>query len=205
MKLFYSPGACSLSPHIVVREAELPVELVRVDLVTKKTAEGADFMAVNPKGYVPTLQFDDGRILYEGVAIVQYLADLVPDKKLAPANGTFERAKLQQWLNFISTEIHKSFSPLFNPAMPDAAKQLFKDKLAHRFGEINTDLGDQDYLMGAQFTVADAYLFTVMRWSRAFHIDLAQWPNLHAYFERVAARPAVKTAVDFEQAAKKSA
>ncbi len=204
MKLFYAPGACSLSPHIVVREAQLPVDLIRVDLATKLMEDGTNFATVNPKGYVPALQLDDGRILHEGVAIVQYLADLAPEKRLAPPNGTFDRAKLQQWLNFVSTEIHKSFSPLFNAAIPDVVKQIYKDKLAQRFGEIEADLGDQDYLTGAQFTVADAYLFTVLRWSRAFHIDLAQWPKLQAYFARIAARPAVKAAVDFEQAAKKS-
>ena len=205
MKLYFAPGACSLSPHIVLRELGLPFDLVRVDLGTKKTADGADFKAINPKGYVPTLQLDDGRILTEGSAIVQYLADQKPDAKLAPASGTFERYRLQEWLNFISTEIHKSFSPLFNPAMPDAVKDIYKGKLAQRFDEIDGGLGEQDYLTGAQFTVADAYLYTVMRWSRAFQIDLAQWPALAKYFERVGARPAVKAAVDFEQAAKKAA
>jgi glutathione S-transferase len=205
MKLYYSPGACSLSPHIVLRELDLPADLVRVDLATKAIEGGGDFTKVNPKGYVPALQLDDGRVLTEGAAIVQILADMKPELKLAPANGTFDRSRLQQWLNFVSTEVHKNFSPLFNAALPDSVKQIYKDKLALRFGEIASDLGDQAYLMGAQFTVADAYLYTVLRWSRAFHIDLKQWPKLGDYFDRVGARPAVKAAVEAEQAAKNAA
>jgi glutathione S-transferase len=205
MKLYYSPGACSLSPHIVLNELGLKFDAVRVDLATKKTADGADFNAVNPKGYVPTLQLDDGRVLTEGPAIVQYLADLKPEAKLAAPNGTFERYRLQEWLNFISTEIHKTFSPLFHPGLSDAQRDAAKQKLALRFGEIENALGEQEYLTGAQFTVADAYLYTMLRWTRAFHIDLAQWPALAKYFERVAARPAVKATLAFEQAAKKAA
>jgi glutathione S-transferase len=205
MKLYYAPGACSLSPHIVARELDLPIQLVRVDLKAHQTEHGEDFYRINPKGYVPTLQLDDGRILSEGPAIVQYLADHHGAAQLAPAPGTFERAQLQEWLNFISTEVHKSFSPLFNPAMPDAAKEVYKAKLAQRFADIDKALGDNDYLTGAQFTVADAYLFTVLRWTRAFRIDLAQWPRLAAYFARVGERPAVKAALEAEQDAKKAA
>ncbi|MBN8741017.1 MAG: glutathione transferase GstA [Lysobacterales bacterium 69-70] len=205
MKLYFSPGACSLSPHIVLREAGLPFEAVKVDLATKQTADGADFKAINPKGYVPALQLDDGRVLTEGPAIVQYLADQVPAKQLAPANGSWERYRLQEWLNFISTEIHKQFSPLFNAAIPDTVKDLQKAKLAQRFGEIAPVLEKQDYLTGSQFSVADAYLFTVLGWSKYFQIDLQQWPSIARFVERVAARPAVAEALDVEAKAKKIA
>ncbi|GMV29204.1 MAG: hypothetical protein AMXMBFR59_13290 [Rhodanobacteraceae bacterium] len=205
MKLYFSPGACSLSPHIVLRELGLPFEAIKVDLATKQTADGTDFRTVNPKGYVPVLQLDDGRILTEGPAIVQYLADLVPDRQLAPPNGSWERYRLQEWLNFISTEIHKQFSPLFNAANPDSVKDAQKTRLAQRFGEISPLLEKQDYLTGDRFSVADAYLFTVLGWSRYFHIDLNQWPGIAKFVERVAARPAVAEAMDVEAAAKKAA
>lgn len=205
MKLYFSPGACSLSPHIVLRELGLPFEAIKVDLATKQTADGTDFRTVNPKGYVPVLQLDDGRILTEGPAIVQYLADLVPDRQLAPPNGNWERYRLQEWLNFISTEIHKQFSPLFNAANPDSVKDAQKTRLAQRFGEISPLLEKQDYLTGDRFSVADAYLFTVLGWSRYFHIDLNQWPGIAKFVERVAARPAVAEAMDVEAAAKKAA
>jgi glutathione S-transferase len=204
MKLYFSPGACSLSPHIVLHELGLPFDLIKVDMGTKKTSDGADFTAINPKGYVPTLETDDGRVLTEGPAIVQYLADLKSDAKLAPANGTFERYRLQEWLNFISTEIHKSFSPLFNQAIPAAVKEIYIDKLKQRFALVEATLSQQDFLMGSQFTVADAYLFTVSRWSHAFKIDLNQWPGIAKFFARVKARPAVKAALDAELAAKKA-
>lgn len=204
MKLYFSPGACSLSPHIVLRELGLPFEAIKVDLASKKTADGGDFKAVNPKGYVPTLQLDNGEILTEGPAIVQYLADLKPASGLAPANGSWERYKLQEWLNFISTEIHKQFSPLFNSANPDSVKDAQKTKLAQRFAEISPQLEQQDYLTGSQFTVADAYLFTVLGWSKYFHIDLNQWPGIAGFVERVAARPAVAEALDVEAQAKKA-
>ena len=205
MKLYFAPGACSLSPHIVLSELGLPYDLVKVDLASKKTADGGDFNAINPKGYVPALQLDTGEVLTEGPAIVQYLADLSPKSNLAPESGTFARYRLQEWLNFLSTEIHKSFSPLFNPALPDAAKQIFKDKLALRFGQVAPTLEKSDYLTGKQFTVADAYLFTLLTWTRYFDMDLKQWPSIARYFERVGARPAVKAAVDFETQAKKAA
>lgn len=205
MKLYFSPGACSLSPHIVLREAGLPFEAIKVDLATKQTADGADFKAINPKGYVPALQLDNGQVLTEGPAIVQYLADLVPDRQLAPANGSFERYRLQEWLNFISTEIHKQFSPLFKPDTPDSYKETQKARLAQRFGEISTVLEKQDYLTGDRFGVADAYLFTVLGWSKYFHIDLNQWPGIAKFVERVAARPSVIEALGVEAAAKKIA
>ncbi len=205
MKLYYAPGACSLSPHIVLRELGLDFDLVKVDLGSKKTADGADFRAVNPKGYVPVLQLDDGRVLTEGPAIVQYLADQAPQAQLAPANGSFERYQLQEWLNFLSTEIHKQFSPLFHPGTPDSVKEQQKAKLAQRFGEIAVTLDKQDFLTGSHFSVADAYLFTLLTWTRAFAIDLQQWPSVARFFDRVAARPAVEKALEVERAAKKAA
>lgn len=204
MKLYYSPGACSLSPHIVLRELDLPFDLVKVDLAAKTTADGEDFKAINPKGYVPVLVTDGGKVLTEGPAIVQYLADRKPEAELAPANGGFERYRLQEWLNFVSSEIHKSFSPLFNPAMPDAGKEIYINKLKQRFAELDVVLAANDYLMGKQFTVADAYLYTILRWSPAFKIDLGEWPALAKYFARVDARPAVKAALEVETAAKKA-
>ncbi len=205
MKLYFSPGACSLSPHIVLRELGLPFDLVKVDLAAKKTSDGDDFKAINPKGYVPVIRTDDGHVLTEGPAMVQYLADRKPEAKLAPANGTFARYQLQEWLNFVSTEIHKTFSPLFNSAMPDAAKEIYVAKLKQRFAELNAVLAKQDFLMGAHFSVADAYLYTVLRWSAHFKIDLNAWPALAKYFARVDARPAVKVALDAEAAAKNAA
>ena len=202
MKLYFSPGACSLSPHIVLRELGLPFDLVKVDLGEHRTQDGEDFKTVNPKGYVPALKTDDGKILTEGVAINQYLADKKPEKKLAPANGTFERYELQQWLNFISTEIHKTYSPMFNSALPDAARAIFMDKLKKRFGEVDAELQKHDFLTGAQFTIADAYLYTLLRWAPKFHIDLKQWPALAKFYDRVDQRPAVKAAVEAEAAAK---
>ena len=154
MKLFYAPGACSLSPHIVLHEAGMTFDKVKVD-TKSKAMEGGDYRSVNPLGYVPALELDDGTVLTEGPAIVQYIADKVPDKKLAPANGTLERTKLQSWLNFISTELHKGFSPLFNAAMPEEAKQYFRERLATRFQHLDKHLADKDYLLGKAFSVAD--------------------------------------------------
>ena len=205
MKLYFSPEACSLSPHIVLNELGLPFTTVNVDTKTKKTADGRDFLRINPKGYVPALELDDGEVLSEGPAIVQYLADLKPAAQLAPPNGTFERSRLHEWLNFISTEIHKSFSPLFNPAMPDAAKMIFKEKILQRFGYVSQTLATQGYLMGDTFGVADAYLFAVTRWAYSFDIDLNRWPPLARFMERVEARPAVQAALETESQAKKAA
>ncbi|MFL5358332.1 glutathione transferase GstA [Archangium sp.] len=198
MKLYYSPGACSLSPHIVLREAGLNFDLERVDLRTKKTRSGQDFNTINPKGQVPTLELDDGGILTEGPAIVQYLADKAPQAKLAPANGTLERYRLQELLNFISTELHKGFSPLFNPAYPDEVKKLVRESLGKRFDGLGPVLEKGPYLTGEQFTVADAYLFTVLGWTQWTGIDLTQWPVLQAYRTRVAERPHVQAALKAE-------
>lgn len=204
MKLYFSPGACSLSPHIVLHELGLPFEAVQVDLKSKRLKDGADFWKINPKGYVPTLQLDDGAILTEGPAIVQYLADQNPAVGLAPANGSFARYRLQEWLNFISTELHKQFSPLFNPASTDAVKQAQQERLAERFREIVAAMGTAPYLMGDQFTVADAYLYTVLTWAGIVGVDLAPYPALQAFMKRVEARPAVKATLAAERAAKKN-
>ena len=198
MKLYYSPGACSLSPHIVAREAGLPLTLVRVDTKTKKMADGGDYWAVNGKGSVPTLELDDGSRLTEGPAIVQYLADRAPEKQLVPAAGTMERYRQQEWLNFITSEIHKQFSPLFDPSTPDEAKQKQRDKLAGRFDWIVKQLGDRPFLTGNTFSAADAYLFTVLNWAKWAAIDLARWPALQQYVARIAGRPAVQTAMKEE-------
>jgi glutathione S-transferase len=197
MKLFYAPGACSLSPHIVLNEAGLAFDKVKVD-TKSKAMEGGDYRAINPLGYVPALQLDDGTILTEGPAIVQWIADRVPEKKLAPASGTLERTKLQAWLNFISTELHKGFSPLFNAAMPDAAKQFFRERLATRFQHLDQHLADKDHLMGKDFSVADVYLFTVSNWAAHTGVDLSGFGNVLAYRKRVLARPAVKAAMQAE-------
>jgi len=198
MKLYLKPGACSLSPHIVLEEAGLKYETEVVDLQKKVTASGADYLKINPKGYVPALQLDNGDVITEVPAILQYLADQVPGKKLAPANGTIERYRLQGWLTFIGTEIHKTFSPFFNPATPAEWKAMCRANLERRFGYIAEQLAGQDYLMGADFSVADAYLFTVMGWAKYIELDLSQWPALAAYHARVAARPAVVAAMKAE-------
>jgi glutathione S-transferase len=198
MKLYYSPGACSLSPHIVLREAGLAFEPVLAPTKTHKLPDGSDYYAINPLGYVPMLELDDGTRLREGPAIVQYIADQVPTKNLAPANGTLPRYRLQEWLTFIGTEIHKQFSPLFNQAMPEEGKKIFRDKLAQRFEWLDGQLEGRAFLMGEHFSVADAYLFTVSNWAKPMNIDLSQRKNLLAYRERVAARPAVQEAMKLE-------
>ncbi|MFZ2168007.1 MAG: glutathione transferase GstA [Methylococcaceae bacterium] len=195
MKLYYSPGACSLSPHIVACEAELPVELVKVDLQSKRTENGEDFRQINPNGYVPVLILDDGNKLIEGPAIVQYLADQSPEKKLIPPAGAFERYQLQQWLNFISTEIHKSFSFLFNSAAPDAAKQLAIDSLMTRLETVAEHLSTQVFLVGEHFSVADAYLFVTLTWGQYVNIDISRWPALARYADNISMRPAVQKAM----------
>ena len=198
MKLYYSPGACSLSPHIVLNEAGLPFEKVKVDTKTKSMDGGGDFKTINPLGYVPALQIDDGTIITEGPAIVQYIADKVPDKKLAPPNGTMERTKLQIWLNFVTSEVHKSFSPLFNPAMPEEAKKIFRERLAARFAHLDKHLASNEYLMGKAFSVADAYLFVVSNWASRVDVDLSPCANVLAYRKRIGARPAVQAALKAE-------
>jgi glutathione S-transferase len=197
-KLYYSPGACSLSPHIALREAGLPFDLVMASTKTHKLADGTDFYTINAKGYVPLLELDNGQRLSEGPAIVQYIADQAPAKNLAPAAGTFERYRLQEWLNFITSELHKGFSPLFNPAMPEDAKALSRAKLADRLAWVDTQLEGKDYLMGAQFTVADGYLFTVAGWGKHVGVDISGLKQLPAYMGRVAARPAVQEALKAE-------
>lgn len=198
MKLFYSPGACSLSPHIALREAGLAFEPVLASTKTHKLADGSDYYAFNPLGYVPLLELDDGTRLREGAAIVQYIADLVPVRNLAPANGTLPRYRLQEWLSFIGTELHKNFSPLFGAAMPEDGKQFFRDRLASRFQWLDGQLAGRDYLLGEHFSVADGYLFAIARWAKPPHADLTLYPNLLAHHERVAARPAVQEALRFE-------
>ena len=203
MKLFYSPGACSLSPHIVLHELGLPHDVVKVDLKTKQTSDGRDFRTINPKGYVPTLQLDDGTILTEGPAIVQYLADRKPEMHLAPANGTLARYQLQEWLNFISTELHKQFSPLFNPASSADLIAAQKAKLAERFALIAQTLGQHDYLLPSGFSVADAYLYTILTWAGFVGVDLSPWPALASYKARMEARPGVAATLAAERDAKK--
>jgi glutathione S-transferase len=198
MRLYYAPGACSLSAHIVLNEAGLAFDKIKTDTKTKTTEGGGDYWKVNPLGYVPVLELDDGTRLTEGPAIVQYIADRTPEKKLAPPNGTTERIRLQQWLNFISTELHKGFSPLFNPAMPEEAKTIFRDRLAARFAYVNEHLAANDYLLGKEFSVADAYLFTISNWASRTGVDLATYPNVLAYRKRVGARPAVQAALAAE-------
>lgn len=201
MKLYLKPGACSLSPHIALEESGLPYETEVVNLKTKITASGADFTKSNPKGYVPALLLDSGELLTEGAAIVQYIADQAPGKKLAPANGTIERYRLQSWLNFIGTELHKSCSPFFNPASGKEWKQIASANLERRLAYVNEQLEGKPYLMGEDFSVADGYLFTVLGWMKFIKIDLAKWSNLAAYVDRVAARPAVQAALKAEQGA----
>jgi glutathione S-transferase len=198
MKLYYAPGACSLSPHIVSREAGIPVELQKVSTKDKTMEGGGDYWQVNGKGYVPALKLDDGEVLTEGPAIVQYLADKKPESGLAPKNGTTERYRLQEWLNFLTAEIHKSFSPLFRPNTPDEYKTISKENLGKRFDWLDKQLAGKDYLMGNHFTVADAYLFTLLTWTKPTQIGLDKWPNLKAYVERVRARPKVKEALKAE-------
>ena len=198
MKLYYSPAACSLSPHIALREAGLAFEPVLASTKTHKLQDGTDYYGINPLGYVPMLELDDGTRLREGPAIVQYIADQVPQKNLAPAHGTLPRYRLQEWLTFIGTEIHKSFSPLFNGAMPEEGKKIFRDRLMSRYQWVDGELKGKDYLMGDSFNVADGYLFTVTRWAKPMNLDLSACRNLMAHHERVAARPAVREALAFE-------
>ena len=198
MKLYYSPGACSLSPHIVANEAGLAIDLEKVNLAEHKTESGQDYMAVNPKGYVPALRLDDGSVLTEGPAIVQYLADQKPASGLAPAAGTIDRYRLQEWLNFIGTELHKSFSPLFNKASSDDVKNTAKTSINKRLGYLNDQLASRQYLMGGNFTVADAYAFTIVNWTNFVGIDLKPYPNVGAYMGRVATRPKVQETLKAE-------
>ena len=198
MKLYYSPGACSLSPHIALCEAGLPFEAVLAPTKTKKLPDGSDFTAVNPKGYVPVLELDDGQRLTEGPAIVQYVADQVPEKKLAPPAGTMERYRLMEWLGFINSEVHKGFSPLFTPGMPEEAKTIARTRLMNRLQWVDSQLQERPYLMGDTFTVADGYLFVCSNWCRLVGVDISGLANLNAFAARVAARPAVQQAMKAE-------
>lgn len=198
MKLYYSPGASSLASHIVLREAGLPFELERVSLKTKKTASDADYLRINPKGYVPTLQFEDGTVLTESAAIMLWLGDQVPEKRLAPSPGTMERYHLVEWLSFIGAELHKSFGALFDAGTPEAAMTAMREKLGRRLDYLEKALGDSLYLLGEHFSVADAYLFTVLGWGKFVDIDLARWPRLGAFAARTAGRPKVRDALKSE-------
>ena len=198
MKLFLKPGSCSLASHIVLEEIGRPYDTETVDLAKKLTASGADFWAINPKGYVPALLLDDGDLLTEGPAILQYLADLAPELQLAPANGSKARYQLQSWLTFIGTEVHKNFSPFFNPAATPEMKDLARANLQRRMGYVNDQLAGRDFLMGDTFSVADAYLFTVVGWAKFVQLDLSAWPHLIAFQGRVAARPATQRALKAE-------
>ncbi|MEP6548231.1 MAG: glutathione transferase GstA [Gammaproteobacteria bacterium] len=195
MKLYYSKGACSLSPHIVLLEAGLPYTLEKVDMASKKTETGVDYLTINSKGAVPSLQLDDGKILTEGPAVVQYLADLKPDSGLAPRAGTFERYQLMEILNYITSEVHKGFSPLFNPASSAEIKSTAKAALDKKFEWLTGFLGNKTYLLGNAFTVADAYLFTILSWTSHVGIDLGKWTALSAYHSRIAQRPKVQDAL----------
>ena len=198
MKLYYSPGACSLSPHIALHESGLAHTALKAPTKTHQVDDGTDYYTINPLGYVPLLELDDGTRLTEGPAIVQYIADQAPDKKLAPANGTLARYQLQSWLTFIGTELHKGFSPLFNPATPAEYKPMVISKLMSRLGWVNEQLEGKQYLMGDDFTVADGYLFTVTNWTTPTAIDISALTHLNAYRARVAARPAVQAAMRHE-------
>ncbi len=198
MKLYYAPGACSLSPHIVLREAGFDFDLEQVDLRAGKTDAGADFKSLNPKGYVPTLELDDGEILTEGAAIVQYLADRKPESRLAPEPGSLDRFRVNEWLTFVSSELHKGFAPLFNPDLPEAARKMVLERLETRLDYLNDYCKDRAYLWNGSFTIADAYCYTILGWTRYFDIDLGRWPNVKKYSDGIEARPKVQEALQAE-------
>lgn len=198
MQLYYTPGACSLAPHIALREIGAVFDLVRVDLAHKRTAAGEDFLGINPKGYVPALRLDDGQVLTEVAAVLQYVADRKPEAGLAPAAGTLERYRLMEWLNFVSSEIHKQFGPFFNPRITPEWKAHQFEVLGRRFDYLSERLAGQPYLMGERFSVADAYLFTALNWSDYVGLNLGRWPELQAYLARVGERPAVRDALKAE-------
>ena len=205
MKLYYSNGACSLSPHIVLRESGLPFDLVRASTKTHQLDDGSDYYAINPKGSVPLLELDSGERLTEGPAIVQYIADQVPAKNLAPANGTLARYRVQEWLNFITSEIHKTYSPLFRPNTPDEFKTIARDALKKKYEYVEGKLDGKNYLMGENFSVADAYLFVVTTWAPHVGLDLSGLRNVNAFMDRMRARPAVQEALQAEGLLKKAA
>jgi glutathione S-transferase len=201
MKLYYSPGACSLAPHIALHEAGINAEAVKVDLRTHRLADGTDYYAINPKGYVPLLELDTGERLTEVAVILQYIADRKPGT-IAPVFGSLERYRAMEWLNFIATELHKQFSPLWAQDTPEPTKAAQRAKLASRFDLVAKTLAAQPYLAGAKFGIADAYLFTILNWSGMLAVDLSPWPALQDFQARVAARPAVQAALKVERAAK---
>ena len=205
MQLYFSPGACSLASHITAREAGLSIDLKRADTKTKKLEDGSDYFAINSKGAVPALKLDNGQVLTEGVAIMQYLADQKPDSGLAPKNGTLERYRVQEWLNYVTSEVHKGFSPLWNPAADPAVKTWALDNLKKKFDWLNKQLAGKKYLTGDTFTVADAYLYTVVNWSFFLGMNLDKWPALKEFHARVAARPKVQEALEAEGLNKKAA
>jgi glutathione S-transferase len=198
MKLYYAPGACSLSPHIVSREAGISLDLEQVDNREKKTKSGKDYWTINPKGQVPVLELDNGERLTEGPVIVQYLADQKPASGLVPPAGSIDRYRVLEWLNFVTSELHKTYGPIFRPTTPEEFKKISKENLGKRFDWIDKQLAGKQYLMGDKFTVADAYLFTVLRWSPRIELDVGKWPNIKAYMDRVAARPKVQEALRTE-------
>jgi len=198
MKLYYWPGACSLSPHIVSRELGIDLELAQLDRAERKTKDGTVLSNINPKNQVPVLELDDGQKLTEGPVIVQYLADRKPGSSLLPAAGTIERYRVQEWLNYITSELHKTYAPMFRPTTPEEFKKVSREFLAQRFDWIDKELAGKQYLTGDKFTVADAYLFTVLRWSPRVGVDLAKWPNITAYMARIAGRPKVQEALKAE-------
>lgn len=205
MQLYFSPGACSLASHITAREAGIPIKLERADTKTKKLVDGSDYYAVNSKGAVPALRLDDGQVLTEGVVIMQYLADRKPESKLAPANGTFERYRLQEWMNYITSEVHKSYSPLWNPGNDPKVKEFALANLEKKLDWVNGQLAGRKYLTGDDFTIADAYLYTVINWSFLLGMNLDKWPALKDFHARVAARPKVQEALEAEGLNKKAA
>ena len=205
MQLYFAPGACSLASHITLREAGLPFDLKRADTKTKKLSDGGDYLAVNPKGAVPALRLDDGQVLTEGVAIMQYIADQKPDSKLVPKSGTIERYRVQEWLNYITSEVHKGFSPLWNPTAHAEVKSYALANLEKKLDWTNQQLAGKQYLTGDTFTIADAYLYTVINWTYFLNIDLGRWPALKEYHARVAARPKVQEALEAEGLNKKAA
>lgn len=198
MKLYFFPGACSLAPHIVLREAGLDFDLEKVDLHTKLTASGTPFATISPKSQVPVLVLDDGSVLTEVPVILQYLADQTPDAELAPRAGTLQRYRLHEWLNFVSSELHKGLSPLFRPDLPAAWRQNILDTVAVRLDHLQRHLAHETYLLDGRFSVADSYAFTIVNWSNFFRIDLARWPAVQRYMQRIAARPAVRAALQAE-------
>ena len=203
MKLYYSPGACSLAPHIAFKETGVPVETVRVDLRTHKLADGTDYHTINPKGYVPAIELDDGTRLTEVAALLQYIADRKPGT-LAPAFGTIERYKLMEWLNFVATEIHKGYGPLWHNPAPDVRATIV-DRLLKRYAIVEAQLAKSPYLAGPTFSVADAYLFTVSRWAHGLKVDLSGFPHVEAYLKRIGERPAVLSAIADERGVKQPA